>query len=64
MEVCDDPRTTLVGDMLQVSPEGATVAARLTVPVKPLRDEVVIVEVVFEPAIDVRLAGFAFMLKS
>ncbi len=47
-----------------VRPEGEELAARLTVPKKPLTELTVIVEVPLEPAVMVREVGFADMVKS
>ena len=54
----------LVGNRLHARPEGETVEDRLTVPVKPLTEVSVTVEVVLEPAFAEMLAGLAVMLKS
>jgi len=59
-----DP-VTLVGVRVHVRPvEGATVAARLTVPLKPFRAVTVIVEVPEAPARIVTVVGLAAMVKS
>jgi hypothetical protein len=57
-------RTTLLGVIDAVNPEGETEDARLTVPAKLLRLAREIVEVPEEPAWKLRLKGLLEMLKS
>ena len=65
VEVPEVPRVTLVGVRVQVRPVvGDTVAASVTVPVKPWRDVTVIVEVPAVPALTVTLVGLATTVKS
>ncbi len=55
---------TLGALRVAVQPAGAPVAAKLTVPVKPLRLVTVIVEVAEEPALNMINVGFVAMAKS
>ncbi len=64
VELPETPRVTLVGLRVPVQPAGAPVAARETIPVKPLTDATVIVEAAEEPAKKVRDAGLAVTVKS
>jgi hypothetical protein len=59
VEVWVAPRTTLVGDKVQVKPAGDTVEASATVPVNPLTGATLIVEVAVAPARAVTLVGLA-----
>ena len=59
VEVCDAPRTMLVGLRVQVRPAGETVEVSETVPVNPLTGATVMVEVAVAPARAVTLVGFA-----
>ena len=56
-------RITLVGDIDAVRPEGVTVVVNETVPLKLNRLVNVIVEVADDPDWNVRIVGFADMLK-
>ncbi len=47
-----------------VQPEGAPVAAKVTVPVKPLTGATVMVEVAEEPALKLMEVGLAVTVKS
>ncbi len=58
-EVCEAPRTMLVGVRVQVRPAGETVDVRATVPVKPFTGATVIVEEAAAPARTVTLVGLA-----
>jgi hypothetical protein len=63
VEVSEPER--LVGVRVQVNPvEGETVAVRLTIPLKPSRAVVVIVEVPEVPASIVRVVGLVVTVKS
>jgi hypothetical protein len=64
-EVPEVPRLTLVGVRVQDNPvEGDTDDIRLTVPVNPLIDVTVIVEVPAVPALTGTLVGLAVTEKS
>ena len=54
----------LVGLRVHVRPAGGTEEVRVTVPVKPLRDPIALVEVTRASAFAVTLAGEAVKLKS
>ncbi len=62
IDVAEEPRVTLGGFKEQERPAGE-VAARLTTPEKPLFDVTVIVELPEAPALKVKLAGLAVILK-
>jgi hypothetical protein len=64
MEVCEAPRTMLLGVRVQVKPAGETDDVRATVPVKPLTGATVIVEAAAVPAVVVTAVGLAATLKS
>ena len=57
-------RVTLLVLRLVVGPDGFMAETRLTVPVKPLRLVIVMVDVADDPAWIVRLVGFAVTVKS
>jgi len=60
-----EPPATLVGLRVAVTPvAGYTVSVSDTVPVKPLSDEIVTVDVAPDPAFTVKLFGLALMVKS
>lgn len=64
VEVPELPRTMLAGVSVQVRPEdGLIVVVRETVPVNPLIEATVTVEVPLAPAKTVTLVGFAVTLK-
>lgn len=65
-ESVDDPEPVmLVGVRVQVSPVvGLMVDAMLTIPLKPLRAVIVIVEVPVAPALTFTVVGLAEMVKS
>lgn len=54
----------LVGDNVQVKPDGVTDEARATVPVKPFTGATVIVEVPAVPVLTLTLVGDAATVKS
>ena len=54
----------LVGDNVQVKPDGETDEVRATVPVKPFTGATVIVEVPVVPALALTLVGDAVTVKS
>ncbi len=58
-EVCEAPRTILVGVRVQVRPAGETVDVRATVPVNPLTGATVIVEVAAVPTLTATVVGLA-----
>ena len=56
---------TLVGVRVQVSPVvGLVFDVKLTIPLKPLREVMVMVEVPATPALTVTVVGIAEMVKS
>jgi hypothetical protein len=64
VEVPDVPRTTLVGLRVHVRPvAGETEEVRATVPVNPLVEVTVIVDVPAVPARTVTLVGLAVIVK-
>jgi hypothetical protein len=63
-EVWDAPRTTLVGDRVQVKPAGDTADVKATVPVNPLAGATVTVDVAGAPAMTVTVEGLAERVKS
>ena len=64
MEVPDVPRTTLVGLRVHVRPvAGETEEVRATVPVNPLVEVTVMVDVPVVPAKTVTLVGLAVIVK-
>ncbi len=64
VDVCEAPRTMLVGDRVHVRPAGETEDVRATVPVKPFTGATVIVEVALAPTTGVTLVGLAATVKS
>ncbi len=66
VEVADVPEgtMTLAGLREGVGPDGETVAAKLTVPLKPLMLVTVMVDVPDEPLRNVREEGFDAIVKS
>jgi hypothetical protein len=64
VDVCDAPRTMLVGLRVQVRPAGDTAEVSATVPVNALTGATVIVEVAVAPARAVTLVGAAVTVKS
>ncbi len=64
VDVWEAPRMILVVLRVAVQPEGAPVADRVTVPVKPLTLVTVIVEVAEEPARKLIDVGLAVTVKS
>ena len=64
VEVCEAPRTILVGVRVHVRPAGDTVEVRATVPVKPFRGATVIVDVTAVPEFVETLVGLAVTVKS
>ena len=65
VDVCDAPRTMLVGARVQVRPvAGDIVDVRATVPVNPWTGATVIVEVAAVPAFVVTAVGLALTVKS
>jgi len=64
VEVCETPRTMLVGVSVQVNPAGDTELVSATVPVKLLTGATVIVEVPAVPAVAVTVVGLALTVKS
>jgi hypothetical protein len=58
-----EPPVILVEDRVQDRLVELVITARVTVPVKPLRGAIVMVEVPAEPALTVTFAGLAVMLK-
>ena len=64
VDVCDAPRTILVGLKVQVSPAGDTVEVNATVPVNALTGATVIVEVAVAPARALTAVGLAVTVKS
>ena len=64
VEVCEAPRTILVGVRVHVSPVGETELVSATVPVKPFTGATVIVEVAAVPAEVVTVVGLAVTEKS
>jgi len=64
VEVCDAPRTMLVGLRVQLRPAGETADVRVTVPVNPLTGATVMVEVPVAPARIATLVGLAVTVKS
>ncbi len=63
VDVCDAPRTRLLGVRVHVRPEGDTVEVSATVPVNPLLGATVIVEVAAVPAVVVTAVGLALRVK-
>jgi hypothetical protein len=59
VEVCEAPRTTLVGLRVQVKPAGETVDVSATVPVKPFTGVTVMVDVAVAPANALTAVGLA-----
>jgi len=59
VEVPEDPKVTLVGLRVHVSPDGETDEVRETVPVNPLLAVTVIVDVPAVPALTVIAVGLA-----
>ena len=59
VDVCEAPRTILVGLRVQVRPAGETVEVNATVPVKPFTGVTVIVEVAAAPELAAILVGLA-----
>lgn len=65
VEVAELPRVTVVGVSVHVSPfDGMTEKARFTVPVRPPRLVMVILEVWIVPAVAMMLVGEAAIVKS
>jgi len=64
VDVCDAPRTILVGLKVQVSPAGDTVEVNATVPVNAFTGATVIVEVAVAPARALTAVGLAVTVKS
>jgi hypothetical protein len=62
--VCPDASVTLAGLIESPGPDGDIVAAKFTVPEKPLTLVIMRVEVAEEPAVIVILEGFAEIAKS
>ncbi len=63
VDIPDVPRVTLVGLSVAAQPTGAPVAARETIPVNPLTDATVVVEVADEPAKKARDVGLVVTVK-
>ena len=65
MDVCDAPRTMLVGERVQVRPVAGDIDdVRATVPVNPWTGATVIVEVAAVPAFVVTEVGLTVTVKS
>ena len=64
VDVCEAPRTILVGLRVQVRPAGETVKVNATVPVNALTGATVMVEVPVAPARALTLVGLAVTVKS
>ncbi len=65
VEVCEAPRTMLLGVRVQVKPVAGDIEeAKATVPLKPFIGATVMVEVLATPALVVRFVGVAATVKS
>jgi hypothetical protein len=64
VEVCEAPRTMLLGVKVHVSPAGATALVSATVPVNPWTGATVIVDVAAVPTVVVTAVELAVTVKS